>query len=80
VIELIRNIIGRLTMPSDVFEYAGDIFVECYSMPDWSKAEGYHLVRRHAHQYRKIEQGFWGNWRQMDSWLGLNNPLAPQRG
>ena len=80
MIKLIRNTVGRLTMPPKTFEYHGDIYVECFGMPDWSRGEGYHLIKTHAHQYRKIEQGFWGEWRELDSWLGLNNPLAPQMG
>ena len=36
MIKLIRNTVGRLTMPSETFEYHGEIYIECFGMQDWS--------------------------------------------
>ena len=77
---MIKRFISRLTMPNNVRESHGDLYIKVYGIPSFDKNLKSFMSYEHRFQYQKIEQGFFGNWRAVSSWVGLNSPLFPYDG
>lgn len=80
MLQKLKNLVGTVTLPEDVYVCSlGDYWVETYFIPNDRGNLGFsgYLTRdySHPHNYRKIEQDFWGIWEESTCWLGVNTPL-----
>jgi len=88
MIKFIRKLIGKYTRPGFIYKCReGDCWVRVHGIPSsdpFKRVDFFGmdlLIEKnvmdysHKFQYQQVERGRFGEWKRLQSWIGLNNPI-----